>query len=102
MARFVFDGFDDPLALEAAGIAEVLLANDEFFLQNFGVVAQQIAASSPLITDVTDEDLLELREKLVCTVCVEEPTTTTPVYMECDAKEKQIFINPTVRFAFFI
>ncbi len=102
MARFVFDGFDDPLALKAAGIVEDLLANDEFFIKNFGAVAQQIAAKSPLITEqVTDEDLLNLRTQLVCTVCLEELATTAHLYMKCDTEEKQIFINPTVRSAFF-
>jgi hypothetical protein len=97
MAYLDFDGFDDPLALEAADIVKNLLSNDEFFINIFGTVLQKIAASSSLITqDVTKENLLNLRAMLICSVSVEEVTSTTPVYMECDAGKLQIFINPMV------
>jgi hypothetical protein len=97
MLHLNFDGFDDPLALEAAGIVENLLADDEFFIHIFGTVLRQIAAKSSLITmDVTDENLMHLRSRLFCSVCVEEITTTTPVYMECDAENFHISINPMV------
>ncbi len=90
-----------PLVKEAATIVENLIDNNEFFLHTFGSVLRQIAGESLIVkSNITDDDILQIRTKLDCTVSyVMEPPQN--VYMECDLETpdiaSEIIMSPLVR-----
>ena len=90
-----------PLVKEAATIVEKLVENNEFFLHTFGSVLHQIAGESSVIkSNITDDDILQIRTRLDCTVSyiMESPQNS---YMECDLESpgiaSEIIMSPLVR-----
>jgi hypothetical protein len=89
------------LVVEAAAIVEKLVGNDAFFLHSFGSVLRLIAGESLNVkSSISDEDILQIRANLKCTVSYDmEPPHTA--YMECDpgmpGTSSKIIINPVVR-----
>ena len=91
----------EPLVQEAVAIVENLVDNDAFFLHTFGSVLRQIAGESKIVkSSITDEEILQIRTKLQCTVSYDmQPPEKS--YMECDLSstdaESNIIMNPSVR-----
>jgi hypothetical protein len=89
------------LVVEAAEIVEKLVGNDAFFLHTFGSVLRLIAGEYLIVkSNITDEDILQIRTNLKCTVsyAMEPPRTS---YMEFDpgmpGTPSDIIMNPSVR-----
>jgi hypothetical protein len=98
---FDFDTLSiNKLVVEAAGLVEKLVCNDKFFLHTFGSVLRLIAGESLIVeSNITDEDILQIRTNLKCTVSYDmEPPQTS--YMECDpgmsGTPSDIIMNPSV------
>ncbi len=91
----------NPLVVEAVAIVEKLVGNDEFYLHTFGTVLRLIAGESLIVrSNISDEDILQIRANLECTVSYDmEPPQTS--YMECDpgmpGTPSNIIMNPSVR-----
>jgi hypothetical protein len=89
------------LVVEAAAIVENLVHDDTFFLHTFGSVLRLIAGKSSIVkSNITDEEILQIRTHLKCTVSYDmEPPQTS--YMECDpgmpGTASDIIMNPSVR-----
>jgi hypothetical protein len=99
---FDFDSLSiNKLVVEAAEIVEKLVGNDTFFLHTFGSVLRLITGEYLIVkSNITDEDILQIRTNLKCTVSYDmEPPQTS--YMECDpgmpGTPSDIIMNPSVR-----
>ncbi len=69
------------LVVEAAEIVEKLVGNDAFFLHTFGSVLRLIAGESLIVkSNITDEDILQIRTNLECTVFLRHGTTANIVH----------------------
>ena len=93
--------YANPLVKQAATIVENLVDDNAFFLHTFGSVLRQIAGESSIVkSNITDDDILQIRTKLDCTVSyVMEPPQNA--YMECDLETpdmaSEIIMSPLVR-----
>mmetsp|Transcript_14175 Transcript_14175/g.30284 ORF Transcript_14175/g.30284 Transcript_14175/m.30284 type:complete len:115 (-) Transcript_14175:858-1202(-) len=89
------------LVVEATAIVENLVYNDTFFLHTFGSVLRRIAGESSIVkSNITDEEILQIRTHLNCTVSYDmEPPQKS--YMQCDPglpnTASEIIMNTLVR-----
>ncbi len=97
MRVFDFEGsFVEQLVRDAVEIVQTLVDNNEFFLHTFGSVLRQIAGLSLLVkSNITDEDIFEIRAKLQCTVSTIACLSRS--YMECDPDNLEVYINALVQ-----
>ncbi len=90
----------NPVVLKAVGIVQNLLENKDFFVKTYGAVLNEIARHYKM-PELSDDDILNIRAKLLPCRLIKGTFRDTSLYMQCIPRLKQIHIYGQVSAFYF-
>jgi hypothetical protein len=99
---FILQNLTNPVVLRAVKIVQNLLENKDFFVKTYGAVLNEIARHYKM-PELSDEDIMNIRAKLLPCRLRKGTYRTESVYMQCIPRLKQIHIfGPVSAFYFHV
>jgi hypothetical protein len=97
---FILENLANSVVLRVVTILQNLLENKDFFVKTYGAVLNEIARHYKM-TELSDEDIMNIRAKILPCRLIKGTYSSDSVYMECIPRLKQIHIHGPVSAFYF-